>query len=297
MSSTVWAVALFAHNEARTIQAAVESVRAASDGRIVHIAVLANGCTDDTVAIVRKTAAEQSAVLAVEIPRADKANAWNVYVHDVLRDERFASASLHAFMDGDVRAEPGAIAALHHALNDVPTAHAAGGMPVTGRDRDAWRQRMVAGGTLAGNLYALRASFVSRLRGQGVRIPIGLIGEDWLVSYLARTDLRVPPVSDGHPRVVFTPRAGFWFRSLNPLNPRDCRIYARRLWRYALRGAQFEMLMPLLERESLAGMPRDVDELYRRGGLPSRMKWTGRMSILRTLAIQHIRIRRRAGHV
>jgi glycosyltransferase involved in cell wall biosynthesis len=288
------AVALFAHNEGPNLRAAVESLRAAAGDREIAVAVLLNGCTDNSLAVARQLASEWPAVVPVEIPLADKAGAWNVYVHHVSAGERFARAAVHVFTDGDVRVTPESLQALTQALDEVPRANAAGGMPITGRDRERWRRRMVAGGTLAGALYAVRGSFVARLRAQAIRIPAGLIGEDWLVSWLAGTDLQLAGAPDGTPRLVFCSDAGFSFRSLNPLRPRDHWNYARRLWRYALRGVQFEMLMPLLTRETLGAMPRDVAELYRRGAMPSRLKWVGRNSVLRSLAVQRIRRAARA---
>jgi glycosyltransferase involved in cell wall biosynthesis len=290
----VVAVAVFAHNEARTIRAALESVIASAGTGEMAIAVLVNGCRDDTPAIVRQLSSRErrATIVTVEIPLADKANAWNVYVHDVASREPFARADMHVFTDGDVRIEPGALVALRRALAQMPTANAAGGVPISGRDRDGWRARMVGGATLAGGLYALRGTFVACLRAQAIRIPVGLIGEDWLVSLLARSNLQATPSLDTTPRIVFASDAGFSFRSLSRFHPWDQRLYARRLWRYALRGAQFEMLVPLLGRETLSRMPRDVRELYRRGGMPSRLKWVGRTSLLRTLAVQWIRAQR-----
>ena len=37
-------------------------------------------------------------------------------------------------------------------------------LPTAGRDREAWSRRMIAHGTLAGGLYALRGDFVERIR-------------------------------------------------------------------------------------------------------------------------------------
>jgi hypothetical protein len=282
-------VALFAHNESRNLADAVRALRVSAGDRQMAVALLLNGCTDDSAAVARQLASEWPAVLPIEIGIADKASAWNSYVHEVCADARFADVPAHLFVDGDVRVSPDAVNVLIEALERVPSANAAGGMPLTGRDREAWRRRMIDGGTLAGALYALRGRFLARLRASGVRLPAGLIGEDWLVSWLARTDLQAGESADDTPRIVFAPDAGFSFRSLSPLRPRDYRIYGRRLWRYALRGVQFEMLAPMLRHGPPSALPRDVGELYRRGGMPSRLKWVGRQSFLRTLAVQRVR--------
>ena len=113
-----------------------------------------------------------------EIDVADKANAWNVYVHELITPERAREIETYFFMDGDVTLEPDALVLLAAALSEVPSAKAAGGMPAFGpRSGSSWRERMVRNGMLAGNLYALRSSFVDctaraadpHARGPGVR--------------------------------------------------------------------------------------------------------------------------------
>jgi hypothetical protein len=105
---------------------------------------------------------------------------------------------------------------------------AAGGMPATGRDRDAWRERMVAHGSLAGNLYALRGTFVERVRDRRIRMPVGLVFEDAFVSWLVATQLGDPDALGEEPQCVFHGNAEFSFTSLSPAELRDYRTNARR---------------------------------------------------------------------
>jgi hypothetical protein len=285
-------VAVFAHNEGRRICDALESIETSALGFEVDTAVLANGYTDTTRDAVRNFAKHRMHIRLIEIGLADKANAWNVYIHEALTPDRCTATRAHVFVDGDIRVGKGAIPALAAALEEVPSANAAGGMLTTGRDREKWRTRMVAGGTLAGGLYALRGRFVDRIREQDIRLPIGFIGEDWLVSFLAGTNLGVDRSSDQAPLIVFSTGAGFAFKSLDPFVPRDYATYFQRLWRYALREVQFEMLMNLLSREPLHAMPSDLDELYRRCLPLSRLKWARRRTASRFLAVQHVRAMR-----
>lgn len=287
-----WSVALFAHNEASRIELALRSLVESADGHPLDITVLANGCTDRTAAIARDFARNCDAahINVVEISTGDKSNAWNVYVHEVTSRQVPGTVTMHVFADGDIRVEKGALAALAAALASTPTPNAAGAMPTTGRDREAWRHRMVSRGTLAGGLYALHADFVARIRQRGIRLPGGLIGEDTLVSILAGQDLRTITDRAGQRAlVVFAPDAGFAFRSLRPWRPGDQKIYLRRLWRYALRSVQFEMLFDALDWQPPETMPAHIEQLYRFGRLPSRLKWVGRTSPLRTLAVMKIR--------
>jgi hypothetical protein len=234
---------------------------------------------------VRELALTSPRLRVVEIPLGDKANAWNHYVHTLA-----IAADMHVFVDGDVQVEPGALPALAAALAEVPTANAAGALPTTGRDREAWRVRMLAHGTLAGGLYALPGAFVERIRQRAIRLPQGLIGEDWLVSVLANSDLQplaMDPVAGQ--RVVFARQAGFAFRSLSPWRPTDYRVYLRRLWRYALRGVQFEIVLGWLWHYPPESLPPEIEQLYLRARPPSRLKWVGWTSPLRLRAVQKVR--------
>jgi glycosyltransferase involved in cell wall biosynthesis len=288
-----WSLAVFAHNESGRIRAALESLVPAAAGRDVEVWVLANGCTDATSDEVRACANVLPNLWLAEIVVADKANAWNVYVHELITPERAAEIDTYFFMDGDVTLEPDALVMLAAALSEVPSAKAAGGMPATGRDRAAWRHRMVENGTIAGNLYALRGSFLELLRLRQIRMPIGLIGEDLFLSWLVATEIgRRAPVEDG-PQCIFAAGAEFSFRSLSPMRPRDYRTYARRKWRYTQRALQLEMLRHVMDTGGIAALPHHVHELYRTAPLPSRLRWVGLDTPLRLLAVLWIRSFRR----
>jgi len=284
-----WSLAVFAHNESGRIGAALQSIVQAAAGVDVEVWVLANGCTDATSDEVRACAAVLPDLWLAEIDVADKANAWNVYVHELITPERAGRIETYFFMDGDVRLEPDALGRLAAALSTVPSAKAAGGMPATGRDRDSWRARMVKNGVLAGNLYALRATFLDRVRQRGIRMPVGLIGEDLFVSWLVATELGQSSGLEDGPQCIFSPEAEFSFRSLSPMRPDDYRTYARRKWRYVCRALQLEMLLTVLRARGIAAMPSHVHELYATGPLPSRLRWVGLDTPLRLLAVLWIR--------
>jgi glycosyltransferase involved in cell wall biosynthesis len=288
-----WSIAVFARNEARRIRQALESTVIAAAGYPLEIVVLANGCTDGTASEVRSCAATIPDVTLVEIPMADKAHAWNVAMHEWRDTLEYSLLDVQFFMDGDVRLLPDALPRLASAFAAAPTVKAVGGMPATGRNREAWRARMTRYGSIAGNLYALRGSFVREVRSRGLRIPVGLIGEDGFLSWLVENQLGDGPPPARAPQMVFHVEAEFEFDSLSLLKPSDYRTYLRRKWRYALRGAQIEMLIPLLRQRGMGALPAHVDQLYRTGPIPSRLRWIGRDSLWRTLAVQWVRLTRR----
>ncbi|MCP5216162.1 MAG: glycosyltransferase family 2 protein [Pseudomonadales bacterium] len=289
-----WAIAVFAHNEAKTIQRALESIITAIGNQGISIYVLANGCTDTTIERVHQSAANINNLWLLESKVADKASAWNLFVHEVLSNNRLAGLDICFFMDGDVTLAVDALELLAAALEQVPSAEAAGAMPATGRNKDAWRQRMPISGMLAGNCYALRSSFIQQIRERPVRMPVGLIGEDFFVSWLVASNVwRKQLTKDEDVRCIFHKEAEFAFRSLSPWSLTDCRTYMRRKWRYTLRGLQHQMLILLLMRQGLEAMPRNVSELYQKGPLPSRLSWCGSDTLLRFIAVLWIRAQRK----
>lgn len=282
-ASEPWPVAIFAHNEAEHILACLESMAQAAPDRRLECFVLANACTDETEALVMKYAKEHPDNHLVSIEVGDKSNAWNVYVHEIA-----PTAEVHFFIDGDVEACPGALTELYAMLQAHPQANAAAALPVTGRSQRRGRREMMEGGELAGNLYALRGDFVSRVRQSGVRLPVGFIGEDSLVGALANWDLD-PNGSWDENRVVPAPGAGFRFRSLSWLRPDHWRLYWRRRIRYSLRRYQIRMLRPVLKREGIEGMPSHVSDLYRKPADSPPLRWSGANTVFDWLALRWIR--------
>ncbi|MEM1190836.1 MAG: glycosyltransferase family A protein [Pseudomonadota bacterium] len=287
------AIAVFAHNEEAYIKTALESLCPEESSGGLRIYVMANGCTDATAEVVKGCAGALPDLWLVESAVGDKASAWNEFVHDVLTDQLLQGLRQCFFMDGDVWLRPGALKKLAAFLEEKPDLDAVGAMPATGRDRDGWRRRMYENGVLAGNCYALRAEFIEQLRRQAVRMPQGLIGEDFLVSWLvASDDWRLVDGSHDRPRCGFNHLAEFAFRSLSPWSLADWRTHFRRRWRYALRNVQHHMLVLLIREQGIAGMPRDVDELYARAPMPPRPHGPGRPSLWDRAAVRWIRSKR-----
>lgn len=251
-----WSICIFACNEERLLPRCLAALdRAKGVGNyVVH--VMENGSRDDTAQIAREAAAKDRRIQVHELKIGDKSNAWNEYVHGVAPD-----AGMHIFIDGDVRPAEGAFEALAAALENSPEAYAAAALPASGRSRKAWSDFLNREHYLSGNLYALRGSTVERLREQGIRLPIGSVGEDGLLSYLFVTDL-VGGRDDTHrERIVVANGAFFEFDSLKA-NARDFAIYMKRLKRYSLRHFQKQVLYARLKDQGIAALPQRIDEIY-----------------------------------
>jgi len=251
-----WAVCVFAYNEERGITACLDSVLSAGAAGSTRVYVVANGCSDGTEALVEGYAKSHPQVTLVPLRLGDKSNAWNVFVHEVAPE-----ADVCFFVDGDVRVCEGAFERLAAALEASPGANAAAAVPARGRSK-AWQEALVCEHHLIlGNLYALRGEFVARARDGHVRFPIGYIGDDGLITSLAKWNLD-PQGPFLEERVAPCPEAKFTFSSLSYRSLRDWKLYFRRGVRYSHRHFQHEMLVPILREFGVQGMPRSVDDLY-----------------------------------
>lgn len=256
-------VAVFAHNEERNIARSVGALLAEGGGGRVH--VLANGCSDRTVELARLLFADNARVIVHDIPVGDKSNAWNLFVH-----EYAATADLYVFSDGDCEVCPGSLAVLVNTASSNPAANAISALPRSGRKRDHYAAEMTENRDLAGNLYALTGHFVNRIRQLGLRLPVGLVGDDSIVGAWAKMDA-IGPDSWDDEKIVVSAEAGFTFDSVFPLSIREVRTFVRRLERYARRGYEIQMLQEHHRQAGLVDYPVDVQDLYRR--YADRIQW------------------------
>lgn len=275
-------IAVFAHNEARGIAACLDSIWQANPPRPFEVHVLANGCDDGTESIVEAYARNRPEVRLHAIALGDKSNAWNFYVHGAA-----PQAEVHCFVDGDVRVVPGAMAALAAAFVETPRANAAAALPAGGRNVARFEHEVRESHALAGNLYALSAHFVARVRAANVRLPVGLIGDDSWVGALALMDLD-PHSGWRKERVRVCDDARFAFDSLRWHRAADARLYWRRRIRYGLRCWQTVMLRAHIQEHGLARLPADVRELYRDYAHLCRLRWSGLDTLFLWLARSRI---------
>lgn len=276
---TPWPVAILVRNAAGTIIRALESLAVARDGRPLLVFVIANGCTDRTAALARGFSRDGIEVRVTELAQGDKAAAWNTYVHELA-----PRSDIHFFLDGDVEAEPGALRRLAEAMQDPVIV--TGAIPSTGRDRVGIAQRLERHGRVAGNLYALSGGFIIDLRARSIRLPMGWIGDDFLVAWIAKNDWRGAGRDRPSPRIRIVPAARFRFRSLSPLRPSHYVTYLRRIVRYEIRSRQFNCLSV---RDPALGLPADVGELYARTPAALNFRWVGLYTPMTILAVLLIR--------
>ncbi|RYJ00301.1 MAG: glycosyltransferase family 2 protein [Acetobacteraceae bacterium] len=165
-----WSIVVLARSEATALARCLEAIRAAAAGQDAQVTVLLTGSAEASVAMAERFAAGGAPRLRVfHIPHADRANAWNQYVH-ALKPE----AAMHVFVEAHAAMAPGALRSLAAALAEHPAAMAATGLPCSGPRAAAVRAEMRSGGALHGALHALRGEFLDGIAKAGLRLPVGL---------------------------------------------------------------------------------------------------------------------------
>ncbi|MGE0408204.1 MAG: glycosyltransferase [Amphiplicatus sp.] len=251
-----WSICIFAHNEERCLPRCIEAIDAAAAGGDYVVHIMENGSKDQTALLARALAAADDRIKLHRLPIADKANAWNDYVHRLA-----GPADMHVFLDGDVVPWRGAFKALSLAFEASKLAYAAAALPNCGRSRRRWTAKLFHERCIAGNLYALSGKALDLFRLRDIRLPVGMIGEDGLLSYILLTDLKGGPDDWHKERIAVATGAFFEFDSLG-FNPRDLALYRRRLSRYSLRHFQDEILYAVLKEGGLGAMPEFIEDIY-----------------------------------
>lgn len=233
--------------------AALDGAAAGGD-YVVH--VLENGSRDETARVARAIAAADPRIRVHELALADKSNAWNEYAHRIAGE-----ADMHVFIDGDIQPSRAAFKSLAFAFEGSPRAYAAAALPTAGRSRKAWAARLFREHYLSGNLYAISGKALSIFRERNIRLPVGSVGEDGLLSYVFVTDFKGGTDDTHRDRIAVAAGAFFEFDPLGA-NLRDLAIYRRRLKRYSKRYFQNEILYALLKEKGLAALPDRISEIY-----------------------------------
>lgn len=248
-------IVVLAHNEERRIVRCLDSLPLNDTSFTIHVVV--NGSHDATETLARSAAAATTNVIVHVFAQAGKSRSWNRIVHD----ECVAPTETWVFVDGDAEAVSGSIEALVALLADQPKANAAAAMPHNGRNAERYRVDMRRTHGLFGDLYALRGSFVERLRAQGLRLPEDLIGDDGLVGALVKTDLQ-PLDHWDDTRVAICETAGFLCEPVKLNSPASWSRQYRRMINYSVRHFQNQIITLILRDQGPFGVPRQLATLY-----------------------------------
>lgn len=259
MVKPVSIIAVMAHNEERRIARCLKSLPLKDSRIAVHVVV--NGSSDGTAEIARGF----QGVTVHEYAAGGKARSWNRFVFDTPG----IVADCFVFVDGDAEIAAGSVEALVQTLDRNPGANAAAGMPMNGRNADAYRAELTEDHGMFGDLYALRGTFVERMREKKIRLPEDLVGDDGLLCALAKTDLGNEEEWRDD-RVAPCPGAGFFCEPASLLAPKTLATQYRRMVNYSTRHFQNRMISAIMRDAGPAGLPPRLASLY--------PDWAGRMA-------------------
>ncbi|MEN3976094.1 hypothetical protein [Emcibacter sp. SYSU 3D8] len=166
-----------------TVRAAIE----ASRGMATCCDVVVNGPSAVTAHLLRDRLEQDGAlppgmmVRIFHLPVADKAHAWNEYVHSL-----WPGSALAFFIDGYARVLPDALASIRRSLGDDPDILGGTGVPTHSRSALRLRDQMLRSGGIHGNLYALRGWVMAHFRDTGFRLPVGIYRTDSTVGSVVK---------------------------------------------------------------------------------------------------------------
>ncbi|WP_420607687.1 glycosyltransferase [Novosphingopyxis sp.] len=248
-------ITVLAHQEERRIALCLESLPLADPGVAVHLVV--NGSRDRTAELGRGVARLFPRLQVHELQPGGKSRSWNRFNFDMLPE----FGRTHVFVDGDAVVAPGSIAALDGALAKNPLANAASGFPLNGRGAAHYTESIRRERGLFGDLYALRGSFLARMKVEMIRLPVDLIGDDGLVGALAKTDLENEDHWDDQ-RVMPVRGAGFYCEPVSLWQPGGFVMQYRRMINYSVRHLQNRLVSQIMRGEGPTGLPERMSSLY-----------------------------------
>lgn len=255
MSKSGVCVAVLAHNEESRIEGCLQSLL--SEGDHIDIYVLVNGSTDRTAEHCGTIARQHPNITVRDWDNGGKSRSWNRFVFDEL-EELYAC---HIFVDGDAFIEAGSVAALTETLTQNENANAAAGVPMNGRSVEHYQKEIVSINGLFGDLYALKGSFLERMRDEGIRLPNDLVGDDGLIASLAKTDLQNEDDWQDD-RVVPCLAAGFHCEPTSFLRPSTWTVQYKRMISYSVRHFQNRIVSDIMGGSGPRALPTELSELY-----------------------------------
>jgi len=258
MTDLEFDIAVFAVNEAPTIERCLASIDRAAAGRRTRIAVLLNGTTDNSLDIIRALRLEHAALSVYLFPAADKANAINRFLYDLRLD-----AGTYFCTDAYTKVGPGALRAMEAALRANPMALVASAIPTNGRSARTTRENTLKGGVISGQLYALAPDFVSRFVAAGLRLPLQIYRGDPLLGSMAAHKFDAIGTRWDKARIIGVPDATYEISPLSIFKWRDIMRQYRREIRQARGRLENEAIKTIIYRAGYAALPGDANEMIR----------------------------------
>jgi glycosyltransferase involved in cell wall biosynthesis len=258
---------VLAHQEERRIADCLNGLPLGRSDVLIHVAV--NGSSDASASIARAIAERAGNIVVHEWSDGGKSKSWN----RLLLDSMQAIGTTHIMVDGDAIVAPGSIDALVAAMQANPHADIVSALPGNGRRAQFYQRNMAAEHGLFGDLYAIRGTFIERLRETGVRLPEDLVGDDGLIGALAKIRLGKLSAWD-EDRIVTCHAASFYCEPATVWRWQTIMNQFRRMVSYSVRHFQNQIITSILRDAGAAGLPRYLANQY--------PEWLDRLSPRRT---------------
>ena len=185
---TDFKICVVAHNEQdRIIESLVHIANAIHYSQHTYqVHIVANGCRDYTVPLCQEFCRQNAANFTLhELELGDKANAWNYFTYTVNVENQLA-----IYIDGDCFISINALEDMLKTYDQNNQVNSISGYPATmGRGSLNWRKNLIEHGETPGNFYALTPQFIKRIKNINFKLPIGLIGDDSVLSWIVNVIL------------------------------------------------------------------------------------------------------------
>jgi glycosyltransferase involved in cell wall biosynthesis len=245
-------IAILAHNEESRIGSCIASLLSEPGDFLIHVVV--NGTSDRTAEIASSFGHR---IIVHNYTQGGKSRSWNRFVFEELGEY----ADTHVFVDGDAEIAPGSVAALQAVLEQNPSANAASGVPLNGRRAEYYQSKMRIEHGLFGDLYAVRGSFLARMKAANIRLPDDLVGDDGLIGSLAKTDLN-PETEWQDNRVIVSRDAGFYCEPASIADPATWKVQYARQINYSVRHFQNQIISDIMRAKGPNALPAMLSRSY-----------------------------------
>ena len=255
-----WNIAVFCQNEAARIGQCLSSIRQAVGTRRSLVTLIANGTSDDSVAVAIAAAKECGLPLAVySIKAGDKSNAINRFYYHLR-----VPARTYFSVDGYVTIGPRSLTGLDDCLGANAHAMAATGVCINGRTMHlATKETLERGGRLHGQLHAFRPEFIERMVSRNIRLPLGIYWGDGLLGSMAAHNLDAMGEEWDNARIVGVADATYEIPTLSAFRFNDLKRQLKRRVRQMRGRLQNRAIKTIIYERGYEGLPEDADDMVR----------------------------------
>ena len=256
-----WSICIFSQNSAAHLPTCVRAIEDAASNPDTIIYIIDYGSKDDSVEIAKMLAHADPRIKSVQTPIADKATAWNDYIHRLS-----GTAKFHIFVDARAQIGHAALGAIEASFSENSNARAVAALPIKDRRFKRWRARIIEKQYICSFLYGIRHHTLQQFRSNGLFLPVGAIGEDRLLTYALSRDFTAQNSPSFENRIAVAEQATFYPQAYKSAWSEIKNWYDRHK-RFSCRYIQQEIIFRALETSGLGALPDRMDTILTRDAL------------------------------